>query len=109
MDGAKSGQLAALFGGLAHPTRVRMIQRLAEQPMNVTALCKGLELGQPSVSQHLAVLERLGLVVAERSGTSRIYRLRGPRVAVLVETVSEFCEIHGLMDSLPDYGNDTNR
>lgn len=96
MEDPKAKRIAQLFGGLSHPTRLRIVRLLTDAPMNVSALSQRLAIGQPSVSQHLAVLEKLGLVKAERSGTSRIYDLRGPRVAALVQTLDEFCVVHGL-------------
>lgn len=43
--------------------------------MPVKDIASGLPVTRPAVSQHLRVLERTGLVSAERRGTSRLYRL----------------------------------
>jgi ArsR family transcriptional regulator len=45
-------------------------------------LADELRLGQPNVSQHLAVLRSAGLVEAERDGREVRYRLSDPDVMV---------------------------
>lgn len=87
---------SSLFSALGNPIRLRIVQELAVGPLMVTVLAARLGIGQPNASQHLAVLERAGLIKATSAGTSRLYSLRGPRVTRLLETMSEFCEVHGL-------------
>jgi DNA-binding transcriptional ArsR family regulator len=89
-------RISALFAALGNPVRVRIVQELSVEPQMVTVLAEKLGIGQPNASQHLAVLERVGLISVKAVGTSRVYGIRGPRVARLLETVSEFCEVHGL-------------
>lgn len=96
MDSETIERIAALFGALAHPTRVLIVKEISEEPLKVTTIAERLSIAQSSASQHLAVLERVGLIKATRIGTSRFYGIRGPRVAKLLETMNEFCEIHGL-------------
>jgi DNA-binding transcriptional ArsR family regulator len=60
---------------LADPTRRAILERLRGGPLPVKEIASDLPVTRPAVSQHLRVLERAGLVSAERRGTSRIYRL----------------------------------
>ncbi len=96
MDSETTERIAALFGALGNPTRVLIVREIAQEPLRVTTIAERLNIAQSSASQHLAILERSGLIKATRMGTSRLYGIRGPRVAKLLETVAEFCEIHGL-------------
>jgi DNA-binding transcriptional ArsR family regulator len=63
---------AALFGILADPTRLRLLQLLSRQQepnaLCVNALARRLEITQSAVSQHLRVLKAAGLVKGERRG-----------------------------------------
>ena len=79
---------ANLFKGLAHPVRVRVLEVLAASAeVSVTDLLADTGLEASHLSQHLSVLRRHNLVVAERRGIQVYYRLAHPRVADLL-TVS---------------------
>lgn len=55
-------QLAELFMALSHPLRLHLIEALLEQPRTVSELVRLTGAGQTSVSQHLTMLMRYGLV-----------------------------------------------
>ena len=63
------------FAALADPTRRRIFERLARRPLSVGAIADELPVSRPAVSQHLKILKDAGLVVHERTGTRRVYRL----------------------------------
>jgi len=77
---------ANLFKGLAHPVRVRVLEVLAhaESDLSVTDLLTDTGLEASHLSQHLSVLRRHNLVVAERRGSLVFYRLAYPQVADLL-------------------------
>src|SRR5919109_4216193 len=60
----RAGDLAALFRALADPTRVQMVHMLkaASEPICVCDFTAAFDLGQPTVSHHLARLRDAGLV-----------------------------------------------
>jgi len=61
------------FGLLSDPTRLGILAILAKGPKNVTALCKGLGLKQPTVSHHLGLLRMGRLVINTRQGKFVVY------------------------------------
>ena len=67
---------------LASPRRLEILHRLAAGPCEVGRLADELEISQPNVSQHLAVLRASGLVDADRDGREVRYRLTDPDVMV---------------------------
>jgi DNA-binding transcriptional ArsR family regulator len=69
--------LSRLFGLLGEPTRVRILFLLCRGEMNVSRLCESLGLAQPTVSHHLGLLRRGGLLSARRSGKAIHYALDG--------------------------------
>ena len=76
---------ANLFKGLSHPVRVRILEVLSASPtVSVTDLIADTGLEASHMSQHLAVLRRHHLVVAERRGSQVFYRLAYPEVADLL-------------------------
>ena len=71
----KTDQLSLTFAALADPTRRAILARLVEGQATVGELAAPHEMSLPSVSRHLRVLERAGLVVKGRSAQWRPCRL----------------------------------
>jgi len=71
------------------PRRIQILYALAEQPMNVTALAAALDTPQPTISRHLAVLRQRSMVIAERDGTSVLYRLADARIIDVLDTMRQ--------------------
>ena len=71
----KSDPLSMTFAALADPTRRAILRRLAEGEATVNELAEPHAMSLPSVSRHLKVLERAGLVVKGKSAQWRPCRL----------------------------------
>jgi DNA-binding transcriptional ArsR family regulator len=69
-------QLSATFFALADPTRRAILARLAEGDATVGELAKPFPMSLPSISRHLKVLERAGLIARNRSAQWRPSSLR---------------------------------
>jgi DNA-binding transcriptional ArsR family regulator len=68
-------EIDQVFHALADPTRRRVIERLVSGPASTTVLAEPFDMALPSFTQHLAVLERAGLVTSAKTGRVRTYRL----------------------------------
>lgn len=65
-----------VFQALADPTRRELMRRLSEEgPVTATGLAGRLPVSRQAVAKHLEVLEEAGLVVSERRGRERRFRL----------------------------------
>jgi ArsR family transcriptional regulator len=71
---------AEIMRTLANPRRLGIIHRLAGGPVEVGRIAADLQMSQPNVSQHLAVMRAAGVVEAERSGREVRYRLSDPEI-----------------------------
>ena len=71
----KFAKMARIFHSLGHKTRLAVMMLLGEGEMNVTALCKKLELEQSLVSEHLRQLRLGGLVTTRRDGKQIFYSI----------------------------------
>jgi DNA-binding transcriptional ArsR family regulator len=71
----KTDQLSTTFAALADPTRRAILRRLSEGEATVGELAAPHAMSLPSISRHLKVLERAGLVVKGRSAQWRPCRL----------------------------------
>ncbi|MCU1383020.1 MAG: Transcriptional regulator, ArsR family [Acidobacteria bacterium] len=63
--------LSLAFAALADPTRRAILARLAVGDADVAELTRPFALSQPTISKHLKVLERAGLVVRGRDAQRR--------------------------------------
>jgi len=75
---------APLLKAMSNPTRLVILCKIAEGERSVGELEKQVGLTQSGISQHLAVLRRHNLVVAERRASQVYYRLAYPEVAELL-------------------------
>ena len=87
-----------LFRALAHPTRIRILERLSTGEVAVQDLAAALDLPQPIVSQHLAALRARHVVTVRREGQMAHYALRSPLIADLLRVSREFLN-HQLSES----------
>ena len=85
MPGTTAHPAAALFRGLAEPSRLMILDTLRDGPRTVTEICDATGLAQPNASNHLACLLGCRLVARERRGRFAYYRLADERIAALLE------------------------
>src|SRR3954466_2578768 len=65
-----------VFNAIAEPRRREIVDLLAlGAERDVTELVVELGLPQPTVSKHLGVLRKVGLVAVQKAGQRRLYRL----------------------------------
>lgn len=84
-----ASDLAALFGALGDPTRVRLLAALAAGPLCVCDLAAVLGMTQSAVSHQLRLLRALGLVRARREGKLVWYALDDDHVRALLAVGAE--------------------
>ncbi|MEY9871621.1 ArsR family transcriptional regulator [Streptacidiphilus sp. MAP12-33] len=75
---------AEFFRLLGHPARIRVLELLQHGPRPVRDLLADLQIEPSTLSQHLAVLRRSGIVVSYRDGANVCYELAGTDVADLL-------------------------
>lgn len=79
---ARDTELSRVFQALTDPTRRAVVSRLCAGPAAVTELARPFAMALPSFVQHLAVLERAGLVRSRKRGRVRTYALAPRRLQV---------------------------
>ncbi len=72
-----SASPATLLHAVSDETRLRLLRLLHREELNVQELVGVLQLRQPTVSRHLAVLREVGWVRQRREGTWSWYRATG--------------------------------
>jgi DNA-binding transcriptional ArsR family regulator len=82
--------LAAVGALLAEPARCRMLLALDDgRALPATRLADEAGVSAATASSHLRKLVDAGLLEAERHGRYRYYRLAGPAVGRLIETIGQ--------------------
>ena len=75
-----------VFSTLANPTRIAILERLQDGPMNVSGLATLLEQEQSMISHNLKLLERCNFISSEKRGKEKY-------VFVNVDTVEELFKL----------------
>ena len=65
-----------IFQGLAHPTRIAIVELLREGELSAGSLIEKLRIEQANASQHLAVLRAKQIVVSRKVGNQVYYSIR---------------------------------
>jgi len=79
-------RLAALLKVLAEPARLRLLSLIQAQPGGEACVCHlttPLGLSQPTVSHHLKVLLKAGLVDRDQRGSWAYFRVRPEPLAAI--------------------------
>jgi len=89
MRKAKPFAVELLFRALADPTRLRLLNLIADREICVCYFVEILGISQPKISRHLAYLRRAGIAAARRQGRWMHYRLVVPQDAVASSILKE--------------------
>jgi DNA-binding transcriptional ArsR family regulator len=79
-----------VFRALADPTRRAIFEKLASGGRNASVLRAGLQISQPAVSQHLAVLRAAGLVREARQGRFVNYEVDPEGLALVAGWLAKY-------------------
>jgi DNA-binding transcriptional ArsR family regulator len=78
------------FNAVAEPRRRDILNYLANDERAVGDIVTGLGMEQPSVSKHLGVLRRVGLVRVRRNGRHMLYRTNAEAIRPMHEWTKTF-------------------
>jgi Predicted transcriptional regulators len=102
--GNDTASLDRMFHALADPQRRGMIDQLSRGAASVKALAAPYGMGLPSAVKHLKVLEDGGLVVSEKTGRVRTYRIRANALDRVEAWIAERKrQLEGQFDMLEAY------
>ena len=83
-------QAATALKALGEPRRVEILRVLRSGPRAVGEIAAEVDVTQQAASQHLAVLDKAGLVEARREGTRRLYAIKPDGFAPVAAFVESF-------------------
>ena len=82
--------LGRFLVALGDPIRQGIVVALSRERLNVGELAARFPLSRPAMSHHLKVLADAGLLVRERQGRERVYRLDVKRCRGAVDRLRKF-------------------
>ena len=95
MESAADGA-SALLKGLANRHRLMIVCQLVDKERAVGELAEALGIRDSTVSQHLALLRKDGIVGARRDGQTIFYSIESTAARAVLEALyGEFCGPRG--------------
>jgi DNA-binding transcriptional ArsR family regulator len=87
------------FSTLANPTRIAILERLQDGPMNVSGLATLLEQEQSMISHNIKLLEKCNFVASEKRGKEKYVFVNVKTIEALFDLVEshahDSCKIAG--------------
>lgn len=83
-------ELGRFLIALGDPTRQKIVMALSRERLNVNELTERFPLSRPAMSHHLKVLAHGGLLVQDRQGRERVYRVNVSHCRQLVNQLKAF-------------------
>ncbi len=90
IDDGHADRLSSTFQALSDPTRRAILARLASGEASVSQLMAPFQLSQPTISKHLKVLEKAGLIEGGRDAQRRPRRLAPPARKDIADWIEPF-------------------
>ncbi|MBX9653802.1 metalloregulator ArsR/SmtB family transcription factor [bacterium] len=88
---ARAPTTSDVFNAIAEPGRRLIIELLSQRGnLAVGTLVVALGMTQPTVSKHLGVLRKVGVVSVTKLGQQRVYRLEAERLKVVHDWAKQF-------------------
>lgn len=86
-------EYSEILKALAHPARLKMACGLSKKEnCNVNKIAEKLSLPQPTVSQHLNILKKAGVIKGYRKGVEICYKVESPETIKIIKSMDiDFC------------------
>jgi ArsR family transcriptional regulator len=85
---------AEIFQGLAHPTRIAIVEALRDGEVSAGGLLAHVPVEPANLSQHLAVLRTKQIVVSRKAGNQVYYTLRNPVLIDVLDLLKQYFNTH---------------
>ena len=83
-------QLSNVLTAISHPTRRAIIEQLSNGPAGFLEIAESFDTALNSVTKHLRLLERAGLIERKKQGREVQISLKGKPLRVVAEWTHEY-------------------
>lgn len=80
---------AKIFKALAHPLRLKIINKLSDGELCVCKLNEDVEFSQSNLSQHLRILKEAGILNSRKEGMWMYYSITNNKVLEIISMSEE--------------------
>ncbi|KAA6462866.1 helix-turn-helix transcriptional regulator [Acidobacteria bacterium AB60] len=88
---ARSATTTDAFNAIAEARRRRILDLVLDgEEHSVLEFVSCLSASQPSISKHLAVLRKVGLLLVRRRGSNRLYRINALKLKPVLDWVERY-------------------
>jgi DNA-binding transcriptional ArsR family regulator len=89
----KLGKVAEIFSGLAHPTRLEILEILENgKAYSVGEILDEIRIDPTLLTHHLTKMKHLGILQAKREGRNVYYQLAMPEISNVLDCIQD-CKI----------------
>jgi len=85
---------AEVFKSLGHPTRLQIVEKLADGELCVCHILEMFDIDMSTLSRHLSVLKNAGVVIDERRGKNIFYTLKCPCLLKMIDCMEKVLSEH---------------
>lgn len=85
-----------IFKALSDKHRRLILTWLKEKEMGVSEIVERMDIGQATVSNHLAILKKANMVDVKVMGKKRIYKINVENICKFVKELNRFCDGTGI-------------
>lgn len=80
---------AEICNALAHPLRIKILEKLRGGPCCVCRIIPHVGAGQSNVSHHLSILKNAGIVRSQKKGMEVWYEVSDRRIFRILDLINE--------------------
>lgn len=89
----KLAKVAEIFSGLAHPTRLEILEILENgKPLSAGEILEYLRIDATLLTHHLSKMRHLGILGSSKQGRNVYYRLVMPEITAVFDCIQD-CRI----------------
>lgn len=75
---------------LSDETRVDILYIIGNSEINVNEIAKNCKVSRPTISHHLQIMKRAGILTSRKSGKEMYYSINKYKLTSLAETILSF-------------------
>lgn len=79
-----------VFQAIADPTRRKIIDTLANKPLNLNAVAQKFHISRPAISKHIKILSECGLVLVKQTGRERYCEINFTSLCEVSEWIEQY-------------------
>ena len=93
MNKIKIENRSKVFKALGHPSRLLIVEELSRGERCVCQLVELVDADFSTVSKHLTVLKKAGIIEDRKDGKMVIYRLKVPCILRFIDCIDAVCNV----------------